>query len=63
MPVIKKIVRSLPLKLLKLNLAQNYKKYRKLYGNDYAIESLKHVDFYFFEKLWKFQILISKFIN
>ena len=53
--VIKKIMRSLPLEILKKNLQRIYKRHKKLYGNKYVKESLKHViiifyNIFFFQK-------------
>jgi len=41
--VIKRIMRSLPLDVLKKNLTKIYKKYKRMYGDNYAMEALKHV--------------------
>ena len=41
--VMKRLLRSLPLDILKSNLVSIYKKYKKLYGKDYTMEALKHV--------------------
>ena len=41
--VIKKIMRSLPLEILKKNIQRIYKRHKKLYGSKYVKESLKHV--------------------
>lgn len=40
---IKRIMRSLPIEVLKENLIGVYRKHRKMYGNAYTTESLKHV--------------------
>lgn len=41
--VIKRVMRSLPLEVLKKNLLKIFKKYKELYGNTFVMESLKHV--------------------
>lgn len=40
---IKRIMRSLPIEILKKNLTQIYKKHKKLYGPTYTQDALKHV--------------------
>lgn len=40
---IKRIMRSLPIEVLKTNLITVFKKQRKLYGDNYTCEALKHV--------------------
>lgn len=42
--VIKRIMRSLPLSVLKKNLKEIYRRYTKLYGEKYNDEALKHAD-------------------
>lgn len=42
--VIKRIMRSLPLEVLKTNLKEIFKRYKELYGDSYTYESLKHAD-------------------
>ena len=44
--VLKRIVRSLPLEILKQNIIWIYKKYKKLYGGIYTEECLNHVNFF-----------------
>ncbi|CAD8210359.1 unnamed protein product [Paramecium octaurelia] len=41
---IKRIMRSLPIEILKKNLTQIYKKHKKLYGPTYTQDALKHID-------------------
>jgi inositol 1,4,5-triphosphate receptor type 1/inositol 1,4,5-triphosphate receptor type 3 len=41
--VIKRIMRSLPLVVLKKNLILTFKKYKHMYGNTYSMDCLKHV--------------------
>lgn len=40
---IKRIMRSLPIEILKKNLTSIYKKHKKLYGPTYTQDALKHV--------------------
>ncbi|KRX06791.1 MIR motif [Pseudocohnilembus persalinus] len=42
--VVKRIMRSLPLEVLKTNLIEIYQRYRDLYGDSYKYECLKHAD-------------------
>jgi len=41
--VTKRIMRSLPIEVIKRNIAKIWKKYKKLYGTEYVKESLGHV--------------------
>jgi len=42
--VVKRIMRSLPLDILKKNLIKIFKRYRKQYGKNYTMDVLKHVN-------------------
>lgn len=44
--VLRKIVRSLPLQLLKQNLSLKYKKYMKIYNFLYIRENFKNVSYH-----------------
>jgi hypothetical protein len=41
--IVKRIMRSLPMDVLKRNIAKIYKRYKKLYGDKYIPEALGHV--------------------
>ena len=54
--VIKRIMRSLPLDVLKKNLTKIYKSYKNMYGENYVMESLKHVITPFFSFFYYFLV-------
>jgi len=41
--VVSRIMRSLPLQVLKVNLVKVYRKYKKTYGTTYSMDAFKHV--------------------
>ncbi len=41
--IVKRIIRSLPIEILKRNMVDLYKRYKKTYGIIFTNESLKHV--------------------
>lgn len=43
--ITKRIIRSLPIEILKKNMTDLYKRYKKTYGIIFINESLKHVNF------------------
>lgn len=42
-PVLKRIMRNLSVNMLEKHLTKSYKSFKKLYKNDYCIESLEHM--------------------
>lgn len=42
--IVKRIMRNLPMNVLERHLGKIFKKYEMIYGMDYVIESLKHLD-------------------
>jgi len=43
--VVSRIMRSLPLQVLKINLVKVYRKYKKTYGTTYSMDAFKHVHY------------------
>lgn len=41
--IVKRIIRSLPIEILKKNIVDSYKRYKKTYGVNFINESLNHV--------------------
>ena len=43
-PILKRLMRSLPINTLEKLLLKNYKRFRNLYNNDYNINCLLHME-------------------
>lgn len=41
--IVKRLIRSLPIEILKRNIVDSYKRYKKIYGVELVNDALKHV--------------------
>lgn len=56
--VINRIMRSLPLFILKKNLIQIFRRFKKMYNNVYLMDAFGHVNFNYYYIIFNFTIII-----
>lgn len=49
--IVKRLIRSLPIEILKRNIVDSYKRYKKLYGVELINDALKHVIYFIHMKI------------
>ena len=44
LPLIRRIMRSLPINVLEVHMAKTFKKFKAIYKDDYSMQSLNHLE-------------------